>query len=163
MSTVPPSAESQVTFMNWSEQPYNHWSFKNTGVSPSLMVPRAGGIVSLPVKLNPDIADIEFEYDGRSYTVNDAMVGDDTDGYVVLKDGEIVYERYFEGFTEHDHHLWASSTKSLVGLAMGSLVEQGKIDVTDNVSKYIPELKGTYFGGRTVRDVLNMVSAPGLQ
>ncbi|MGI9202353.1 MAG: serine hydrolase domain-containing protein, partial [Woeseiaceae bacterium] len=159
MSTVPPSAESQVTFMNWSEQPYNHWSFKNTGVSPSLMVPRAGGIVSLPVKLNPDIADIEFEYDGRSYTVNDAMVGDDTDGYVVLKDGEIVYERYFEGFTEHDHHLWASSTKSLVGLAMGSLVEQGKIDVTDNVSEYIPELKGTYFGGRTVRDVLNMVSA----
>ena len=159
MDTVPPSPEAQVTFMNWSEQPYNHWAFRNIGVQSSVMVPRAGDIVSLPADIIPDIANIEFEYDGQSFTVQDAMVGDDTDGYIVLKDGAIVYEHYFSGFSEHDHHLWASSTKSLVGLAMGLLVEQGKVNVENKVSEYIAELDGTYFGQRTVRDVLNMVSA----
>jgi CubicO group peptidase (beta-lactamase class C family) len=159
MDTVPPSPEAQVTFMNWSEQPYNHWSFKNIGVQSSVMVPRGGEILRIPTNLHAEIADVTFEYGGQTFTVHEAMIGDDTDGYIVLKDGEIVSEHYFSGFSEHDHHLWASSTKSLVGLAMGILVEQGKVAVEDKVEVYLPELEGTYFGGRTVRDVLNMVSA----
>ena len=159
MDAVPPSAESQVTLMNLSEQPFNHWGFKNMGVQSSVMVPRGGDVVPIPVDLDPEIANISFEYGGQAFTVHEAMTGDDTDGYIVLKDGEIVFEHYFSGFSEHDHHLWASSTKSMVGLAMGILVEQGKVKVTDKVDVYLPELEGTYFGERTVRDVLNMVSA----
>ena len=87
------------------------------------------------------------------------MASDSTDGYIVIKNGTVVYEEYFGGFGEHDHHLWASCTKSLVGLAVGILVEQGKIDVDKTVATYIDELKGTYFGQRSVRDVLNMVTA----
>lgn len=159
MDTVPSRPEAQVTFMNWSEQPYNYWSFRNIGVQPSVMVPRAGDIVLIPENPRPEIANVTFEYGGQTYTVHDAMIGDDTDGYVVLKDGEIVFEHYFSGFSERDHHLWASSTKSLVGLAMGLLVEEGKVAVDDKVEAYLSELTGTYFGERTVRDVLNMVSA----
>ncbi|MCU7846008.1 MAG: beta-lactamase family protein [Candidatus Thiodiazotropha sp. (ex Monitilora ramsayi)] len=159
MDTVPAKPESQVTLMNWSEQPYNHWSFRNVGVSPSLMVPRAGKITPLPEALNPEVADFKFEYQGKPYTVRSAMIEDSTDGYIVIKDGKIIHEEYFGKFGEHDHHLWASCTKSLVGLSMGILVNQGKVNVEDRVESYLPELKGTYFGRRTIREVINMVSA----
>jgi CubicO group peptidase (beta-lactamase class C family) len=123
------------------------------------MVPRGGEIIPLAETLQPELANIEFEYQGQSYTVRDAMIGDHTDGYIVIKDGKIVYEEYFNSFTESDHHMWASCTKSLIGLSMGILVERGKIKVEKKVETYLQELKGTHFGKRTVREVLNMVSA----
>ena len=123
------------------------------------MVPRAGKITLLPEALNPAVAEMKFNYQGKPYTVHDAMVADDTDGYIVIKDGNIVYEEYFGEFGEHDHHLWASSTKSVTGLCMGILVEQGKVNVDELVEVYVPELEGTHFGQRSVRQVLNMVSA----
>lgn len=159
MDTVPALPESQVTLMNWSIQPYSHWAFRNIGINPSLMVPRGGDIVALPEALDSSVAKMKFEHDGKSYTVKDAMAGDDTDGFIVVKNGKIVYEEYFNGFTERDHHLWASSTKSLMGLSMGILVEQGKVKLKQKVETLIPELKGSYFGARSVREVLNMVSA----
>jgi CubicO group peptidase (beta-lactamase class C family) len=159
MNTIPAEPAAQVTFMNWSEQPYNHWSFRNIGVQSSVMVPRAGNITLLPEALDSSVADIKFKYQGNYHTVDSAMIADNTDGYIVIKGGKIVYEEYFGEFGEHDHHLWASSTKSLVGLCMGILVEQGKVKIDENVGTYLPELKGTHFGQRSVREVLNMVSA----
>jgi CubicO group peptidase (beta-lactamase class C family) len=159
MDTIPAKPASQVTLMNWSEQPYNHWSFRNIGVQSSVMVPRAGKIIPLPEAPDSSIADIEFNYQGKPYTVRSAMMADSTDGYIVIKDGKIVHEEYFGDFGEHDHHLWASCTKSLTGLTMGTLVEKGKVKVEEKVETYLPELSGTYFGNRTVREILNMVSA----
>ncbi|KXF81964.1 serine hydrolase domain-containing protein [Enterovibrio coralii] len=159
MDAIPAAPESQVTLSNWSAQPYNHWSFKNASILPSLMVPRGGDITEIPYALNSKVPNLAFEFEGKSYTVRDAMVGDDTDGVVVIKDGKIVYEEYFNGFGPHDHHIWASSTKTLVGQVMGLLVEEGKVDVNVKVETYLPELKGTHFGDRQVRDILNMVSA----
>ncbi|CZF78501.1 6-aminohexanoate-dimer hydrolase [Grimontia celer] len=159
MDTVPASAESQVTLSNWSAQPYNHWSFKNAGIHPSLMVPRGGNISEIPQALNDAVPNFAFDFDGQNYTVRSAMMGDDTDGVVVIKDGKIVYEEYFNGFGPHDHHIWASSTKTLVGQVMGLLIEEGLVSDTAKVETYLPELKGTHFGDRTVRDILNMVSA----
>ncbi|PHX03640.1 serine hydrolase domain-containing protein [Vibrio splendidus] len=159
MDTVPASAQAQVTQMNYTLQPYNKWGFRNTGILPSLMVPRDGQIVQFPMASNSAIADIDFKVDGTDYTVRSALIGDDTDGVVVIKNGTIVYEEYFGDFGPRDHHLWASSTKSLVGQAMGILVEQGKVDPAVKVENYVSELKGSYFGSRTVRDILNMVSA----
>ncbi len=159
MEAIPAKPDSQVTLMNWSEQPYNHWSFRNVGMHPSVMVPRSGKITPLPTQINAAIADMAFDYQGKSYTVEGAMKEDNTDGYIVIKNGVVIYEAYFGEFGEHDHHLWASSTKSLIGLSIGILVSQGKLKVTDKVEKYIPELKNTHFGQRSIREVINMTSA----
>ncbi|SHH24000.1 serine hydrolase domain-containing protein [Ferrimonas marina] len=159
MDTIPAAAEAQATKANWTLQPFNKWTFRNVGMHPSVMVPRDGDIVAIPEALNPKIAELEFDYQGKTYTVNDAMIGDDTDGYIVIHNGKILHEEYFGDFTAKDHHLWASSTKSLTGQALGLLVDQGKVDVNAKVESYIEELKGTHFGQRTVREVLNMVTA----
>ncbi|WP_026972126.1 serine hydrolase domain-containing protein [Aliagarivorans marinus] len=159
MDTIPAKPEAQVTKSNWTVHPYNQWAFRNVGLHPSVMVPRSGEITQIPEALDASIANIEFEYKGETFTVDQAMIGDNTDGYIVIQDGKVLHEAYFNGFTERDHHLWASSTKSLTGQAMGLLVAQGKVDVDAQVQTYIPELKDTHFGERTVREVLNMVSA----
>ncbi|UWQ89892.1 beta-lactamase family protein [Rhodobacteraceae bacterium M382] len=159
MDNIPVPAQAQVTKGNWTAPPFNEWAFRNMGLHPSLMVPRSGAIVPIPEALNPSIAEIEFDYGGQRYTVRDAMTGDNTDGYIVLHGSKILHEEYFNGFTQRDHHMWASSTKSLVGQAMGLLVEQGNVDVNAKTESYIPELEGTHFGARTVREVLNMVTA----
>ena len=77
----------------------------------------------------------------------------------LLKMGKVLHEEYFGDFGHRDKHLWASSTKSLVGQALGLLVEQGKVDVNEKVSKYVTELAGTHFGEQSLRTVLNMTSA----
>jgi len=159
MDTTPAEPRSQVTLMNLSKQPYNHWAFRNMSIQPGVMVPRSGDIFSLAEAHDPAVANISFEYQGESFTVRQAMMEDSTDGFIVIKDGKVVYEEYFGDFTENDHHLWASSTKSLTGLCMGILVSQGKINVDNQVEQYVEELKGTYIGQRTVREILNMVSA----
>lgn len=159
MSTVPAQPKEQVTLSNFSEAPYNHWAFQNMGIHPSLMVPRDGNIAEIPQALSPDIVNHKFTYGDEEMTFRQAMINDHTDGYIIIQNGKVLHEEYFEGFTAKDHHLWASSTKSLVGQAVGILVEQGKIDVNAKVGQYVEELKGTHFGEQTIRTVLNMTSA----
>jgi len=159
MKTIPAKPAEQVTVNNWTTQPYNKWSFRNVGINPSVMVPRSGNILPLAENFNKSIADFKFKYQGKTHTVKSAMLGDDTDGYIVLKDGIIVYEEYIGRFEKYDHHMWASSTKSLIGMAMGILVSQGKVKLDAKTETYISELKDTHFGQRSVREVLNMVSA----
>ncbi|QIA65585.1 serine hydrolase [Vibrio astriarenae] len=159
MDTIPASPEAQATKGKWTQAPYNNWTFRNMGLHPSVMVPREGSVVAIPEALDPNIAALKFDHQGETYTVRDAMIGDHTDGYIIVQDGKILHEEYFGDFTEKDHHMWASSTKSLTGQAMGLLVEQGKVDVDAKVETYIEELKDTHFGQRTVREVLNMVTA----
>ena len=65
MSDVPAQNDEQVTLMNQTMQPYNHWAFRNAGISSSVMVPRAGTISALPEAIDPSIADIAFSYQGK--------------------------------------------------------------------------------------------------
>lgn len=53
---------------------------------------------------------------------------------MVIQGGKILYEHYFGGFGAHDHHLWASSTKSMVSSAAGILVDRG-------VQRYLSKFK----------------------
>ncbi|WP_286299110.1 serine hydrolase domain-containing protein [Vibrio apostichopi] len=159
MSTVPAKANEQVTLENWTHASFNKWAFQNMGIHPTVMVSRDGAINEIPQALNAEVAQHKFTYSGEELTFRDAMINDHTDGYIIIQDGKILHEEYFGDFTARDHHLWASSTKSLVGQALGLLVEQGKVDVEKKVSTYIEELKGTHFGEQTLRTLLNMTSA----
>lgn len=57
-----------------------------------------------------------------------------TDGFIVLKDGKIVLERYFGTFTADSVHYWASAGKSLTATLTGIAQEQGFLNITDLVS-----------------------------
>ena len=60
-----------------------------------------------------------------------------TDGFIVLKDGKIVLEKYFGTFTADSVHYWASASKSLTAMLTGIAQEQGLLHISDLVSNSI--------------------------
>lgn len=158
MDGFPASAESQVTLFNFSEQPYNKWSFRNAGVLPTLMVPRGRDVYHFKKDEYTKIEDY-YVPGHKGKKVIDILIEDDTDGIIVIKDGVIKYEKYFGDFRENNLHIWASSTKSLVSMIAGILVEEGKLELDKTVKEYLPEMENSGFADLTLQQILNMVSA----
>ncbi len=78
---------------------------------------------------------------------------------VVLKDGHIVAEEYFQGTGPEDLRISWSVAKSFLSALVGILVEEGTIaSLQDPVTKYVPGLAGSAYEGATILNVLNMAS-----
>ncbi|RNL64320.1 class C beta-lactamase-related serine hydrolase [Nocardioides marmoriginsengisoli] len=78
-----------------------------------------------------------------------------TRGVVVLKDGDLVAERYADGFAATTPQLGWSMTKSVTSLLVGRLVAQGDVGLDDDHLR--PEWKDRR-AGITVRQLLQMTS-----
>lgn len=78
---------------------------------------------------------------------------------VVLKDGALVHESYYQGTSEDDLRISWSVAKSYLSALFGVLLAEGAIDsIDDPVTKYAPSLKGGAYDGASIRNVLNMAS-----
>ena len=58
-------------------------------------------------------------------------------GFIVLKDGKIVIEKYFGSFTKDSLWYWASAGKSLTSFLVGIAQQEGKLSIEDPSSKYL--------------------------
>ncbi|MGH1575713.1 serine hydrolase domain-containing protein [Planktotalea sp.] len=116
----------------------------------SVDVPRGdGAIATLPVgaaiTLTPDVAQ----------WITDRTVT----ALVVLKDGAIVHESYYQGTGENDLRISWSVAKSYLSSLFGVLLHEGVIaSIDDPVTKYAPSLKGGAYDGASILNVLNMAS-----
>lgn len=78
---------------------------------------------------------------------------------VVLKDGQIRHESYYNGTGPEDLRISWSVAKSWLSALFGVVMAEGAIDSLDDpVTKYVPVLAGTAYDGATLRNVLNMSS-----
>lgn len=77
---------------------------------------------------------------------------------VVLKDGKLVHEQYWNGMHEAKTHLEMSATKSYTAILLSTFAAEGRVDMKDQITKYLPELKGSGFDGATVEQVADMRS-----
>ena len=69
-----------------------------------------------------------------------------TDAFVVVHNGQLVYERYFNGYNESEPHGMASLAKVFTGAMIQSLAEENRIDLEKTANTYIKDLKNTPFG-----------------
>lgn len=161
MTTVPPKRDEQVTYKNYRTWPYSTWAFRNIGaVLHTVMVPRGGDIYRYPEKYDPSLGELKArDAEGNLKTVIQILEENHADGFLVLKDGAIRFEKYFNGLTKDYGHIWFSATKSLTSTAFGILVAQGKVNLNDSPAKYVPELKGSAFERVTIQQVLNHSTA----
>jgi hypothetical protein len=161
MRGFPPPLDQQVTTANWTEPPFNRWAFLNLRrLMPTAEISRGPGptwhLEDAPLDLSP----IDFEArDGAPRTVADMLAGSFTDGFIVLKDGRVVFEHYANGMTPGTPHLLASLTKSVTGSLAGILVACGGLDPAAGVIDYIPEIAGSAYADATVRHLLDMTTA----
>ena len=82
-----------------------------------------------------------------------------TDGFLVLKDGAILCERYLNGMQPATRHVLHSVSKSLCGVLTGTLAESGAVDLGESASTYVPELWDSAYGDATVAQLLDMTAS----
>ncbi|GGI67015.1 6-aminohexanoate-dimer hydrolase [Polymorphobacter multimanifer] len=83
----------------------------------------------------------------------------DLRGVVVLRDGRLVAERYYNGATPASLNDIRSAGKSVTSLLVGIAIDRGKIRaVDDSVATYWPDSRGSAVGDVKMRDVLTMRS-----
>lgn len=61
-----------------------------------------------------------------------------THDILIARNGEILFEKYWEPFDENFLHRMYSVTKSFVALAVGCLVQDGLVKLDDPISQYFP-------------------------
>src|SRR5262245_38518874 len=74
---------------------------------------------------------------------------------VAAREGSILFETYAPDFGPHQAHSIQSITKTTMNLAVGLLVERGRIDLGLDVGHYLPDI-GSGYAAATVQDVLDM-------
>ena len=78
---------------------------------------------------------------------------------VVLKDGTIRHEGYYQGTTAEDRRISCSIAKSYLSALMGIVVHDGQIaSLNDPVTKYAPSLIGSAYEKARIIDVMHMAS-----
>ncbi len=161
MQGFPPARETQATMKNYREHPLNQWTFRNAGAPLNVvMIPREGKIRELPGPTQPGLANHSVsDTAGKTMGFQALFAANHADGVVVVQGNELLYEHYFHQFNAHAQHLWFSMSKSLASTALGLLVAQGKVDLSESPAAYIPELKGSGFERVTVQNVLDMASS----
>ena len=80
------------------------------------------------------VDDFSIPYYGREQSVDEIAEEWYVDGLLVLKDGKIVFEKYYGQLTETRPHLMNSVSKSVVALLAGKLAGEGVIDLSKPVS-----------------------------
>lgn len=60
-----------------------------------------------------------------------------TKAFIILKDGKIVIEKYFDTFTQDSPWYWASAGKTITSVLTGIAQQEGKLSINDSTSKYI--------------------------
>ncbi len=70
-------------------------------------------------------------------TLYDYLQQQDTKGFIVLKNGKIVLEKYFGTFTKDSLWYWASAGKTITSFLIGKAQEENYLSITDTTSTYL--------------------------
>lgn len=82
-----------------------------------------------------------------------------TTGFLIIQEGELLFEQYWETYSDSSFSNSFSMAKSITSLLVGMAIEDGLIgSVQDKASEYIPELKGTDRENITIEQLLQMTS-----
>ncbi|MCU5471234.1 serine hydrolase domain-containing protein [Bacillus paranthracis] len=151
-------SKNNVTKKNWIDDPYLRWSY--THMKEFTLINE--------VKNNPDhvfhfstalqnLDDFAVERRFGNTTPLKKLLDDNkTDAFVVVHNGQLVYERYFNGYNESEPHGMASLAKVFTGAIIQSLAEENRIDLEKTADTYIKELKNTPFGKATLQQLMDM-------
>lgn len=103
--------------------------------------------------------DITFDDNGRTCTIDDLFVDEHLSGLLVLKDGEIVLERYALGLSPEGRWQSSSMVKSITSTLIGAAIHDGLIPDIDTPAKtFVPELADTAYDDVTIKHLLQMSS-----
>lgn len=83
-------------------------------------------------------------------------------GFLVLRKGQVAAEGYWAPYSRDSMHRMYSVSKTFVSLAVGLMIDEGKLTLQDRVATFfkdkVPENLHPYIAQATIRDLLMMAS-----
>ena len=152
---------NDMNVKNWLTAPINKRSFQNVeSLFDTVRIKRSSEVPSeIPLNLR-SLDSIEIQnIEGQTQSFKDMIASTHTDSFLVLKNGEIIFEEYFNEMNPESLHLMNSITKSFMGMLVGILADKGVFDIKEKVTKYVPELNDTGFSETTIQSALDMSAA----
>ena len=128
LMTGPPPfpPQSRVTLANWQDPPFNRWAFQHVReLIPTARISRWDGLASPLPRAGRDVLDFRFRSADRELTVAELLAETYTDGFLVLHQGQVVAENYFNGLAPDVPHLLMSVSKSVTAAVAGILAGRG--------------------------------------
>ena len=107
------------------------------------------------------LATMEYAPGKRVGDVERFLIRSNTTSFLVIKDGVVIYENYFNGYKRDSIVTSFSTAKSFDSTLVGIAIDEGKISsVHDPITKYLPELakRDPRFAQITIQDLLLMSS-----
>ncbi len=118
---------------------------------------------SIPLELM--VSDTLMKLPDSFYTVDTIIQTKDYlehlryEALMVLKNGKVVYENYWNGLQKNETHHVFSITKSMLSIVVGIAIDDGLIESKDDlIIKYLPQFSDTWYKDVTIDDCLDMVS-----
>lgn len=109
----------------------------------------------------------KIEYNSKSLgkiaSIDEYITKNCINAFAVVKDGKLIYEKYYNWTSETDQLYSASMAKSLTSIMVGVLLDQGNLKLSTKVADIIPELNKSAFADDTVEDLLRMNSSAKLR
>jgi len=147
--------KERLGFFSPAEQEFGYRTMER--VFPTNKIAKGSKVREFKIAKNP-IA-LEFMFQNRPYTADDFMRVQRTSAILVIKDGTILLEKYGLGRRPGDRWTSFSIAKSVTSTLVGAAIKDGFIkSVDDQVTKYLPELKGSAYDGVTLKQALSMSS-----
>jgi len=83
----------------------------------------------------------------------------DTHAFLVIQNGKLLYEKYWDGYTSKTLSGSFSAAKSIISLLIGIALDEGKIKSLDEpVGNYVPHFKTSGLEKVRIKDLLTMSS-----
>ena len=149
-----PVAAYQLAQSVPSEQP----DLMPTHVIPASVLPHQFEVASLQEELPAS-----FEFEGQTYITEDLLRATATKALLVIRDGVITYESYSEDFSQDQQINTMSIGKTMVGMAIGNLIDDGLIREQEPITTYLPQY--AFVDGLdqvTIKHLLDMQSCIGI-
>ncbi|UOO89005.1 beta-lactamase family protein [Vitreoscilla massiliensis] len=119
----------------------------------------AAGGKPLVLRTSAEELPVSYAVDGKDINTDVFMRRNQVAGLLIMRDGKILVERYAQGNTPDSRWTSFSIAKSISSTLIGAAVADGKIgSLNDEVTRYVPALKGSSYEGVSVGQVLDMSS-----
>ena len=130
---------------------------RSAEIVPTAVISRQGPVRVLPQAPMPEVGRISVDSPLGKTTLDDFVERSNTDAFMVVRQGKVVYERYLH-MRPYDQHLYWSISKTMVSVLVGMLEDEGRVDVSQPIERYIAALASSAWKGTRVIDLLDMAS-----
>jgi CubicO group peptidase (beta-lactamase class C family) len=138
---------------------YRVGAFSGLDKVPGMLVDRVAPSAQVtPLPSAPVSPAIVYRWRNETRTLDEYLERQRTTGLLILKNGEIVTERYRYGRTETMRFLSFSMAKSVTAMLVGIAQDKGLLDLDAPSERYVKSLEGSAYGQTSLRHLLRMSS-----